>query len=167
MGSPPIPPDAFACGVDIVGTVEPSPCSSPSCRTGRRCFRCSRTGWATPRPTRVGSSGESVTVDLRRPDPTAAAHRAGCERSAGQAGRVESRSWPPWNRTASRSPHVVPDEGHGFAEPANRLSFFADRSLLAEHLGGRAQPHDSVRSRDRASPCRTARWKAICGTPRG
>lgn len=40
---------------------------------------------------------------------------------------------------------LFPDEGHGFAEPANRLSFFAvTEAFLAEHLGGRAQPYDSV-----------------------
>ncbi|MFN8125370.1 MAG: S9 family peptidase [Candidatus Nanopelagicales bacterium] len=40
---------------------------------------------------------------------------------------------------------LFPDEGHGFAEPANRLSFFAvTEAFLAEHLGGRAQPFDDV-----------------------
>jgi dipeptidyl aminopeptidase/acylaminoacyl peptidase len=33
---------------------------------------------------------------------------------------------------------VYPDEGHGFARPANRLSFYAiAEAFLAEHLGGR------------------------------
>jgi dipeptidyl aminopeptidase/acylaminoacyl peptidase len=33
------------------------------------------------------------------------------------------------------------DEGHGFARPENRLSFFAVAELfLARHLGGRAEP---------------------------
>lgn len=36
---------------------------------------------------------------------------------------------------------VYPDEGHGFARPENRMSFFAvTDQFLAEHLGGRAQP---------------------------
>ena len=36
---------------------------------------------------------------------------------------------------------VYPDEGHGFARPENRLSFFAvAEAFLAEHLGGRAEP---------------------------
>ena len=36
---------------------------------------------------------------------------------------------------------LYPDEGHGFARPENRMSFFAvAESFLAEHLGGRAQP---------------------------
>ena len=35
---------------------------------------------------------------------------------------------------------LYPDEGHGFARPENRMSFFAvAESFLAEHLGGRAQ----------------------------
>lgn len=40
---------------------------------------------------------------------------------------------------------LFPDEGHGFAEPANRLSFFAvAEAFLARHLGGRAEPFGAV-----------------------
>ena len=36
---------------------------------------------------------------------------------------------------------LYPDEGHGFARPENRLSFFAvAEAFLAEHLGGRYGP---------------------------
>lgn len=36
---------------------------------------------------------------------------------------------------------VYPDEGHGFARPANRISFFsASEQFLAQCLGGRAEP---------------------------
>ena len=36
---------------------------------------------------------------------------------------------------------VFPDEGHGFARPANRLAFFAlAEEFLAKHLGGRVEP---------------------------
>ncbi|MCP4226942.1 MAG: prolyl oligopeptidase family serine peptidase, partial [Actinomycetia bacterium] len=36
---------------------------------------------------------------------------------------------------------LYPDEGHGFARPPNRLSFFAiTEAFLKEHLGGRVQP---------------------------
>jgi dipeptidyl aminopeptidase/acylaminoacyl peptidase len=36
---------------------------------------------------------------------------------------------------------LYPDEGHGFARPENRLSFFAVmEAFLAAHLGGRAEP---------------------------
>jgi dipeptidyl aminopeptidase/acylaminoacyl peptidase len=36
---------------------------------------------------------------------------------------------------------LYPEEGHGFAEPANRISFFAiAEAFLATHLGGRAEP---------------------------
>jgi len=35
---------------------------------------------------------------------------------------------------------LFPDEGHGFARPANRMSFFAvSEVFLAEHLGGRSE----------------------------
>ena len=43
---------------------------------------------------------------------------------------------------------LFPDEGHGFAEPANRLSFFAvTEAFLAQHLGGRAEPYGEVFAR--------------------
>ncbi len=36
---------------------------------------------------------------------------------------------------------LYPDEGHGFARPANRIDFFARAEhFLAKHLGGRAEP---------------------------
>lgn len=36
---------------------------------------------------------------------------------------------------------LYPDEGHGFARPENRLSFYAvTEAFLAEHLGGRVEP---------------------------
>ncbi len=40
---------------------------------------------------------------------------------------------------------LYPDEGHGFARPENRLSFFAvTEAFLAEHLGGRFQPLTNI-----------------------
>jgi len=36
---------------------------------------------------------------------------------------------------------LYPDEGHGFARPENRLSFYAAaEAFLAKHMGGRAEP---------------------------
>lgn len=36
---------------------------------------------------------------------------------------------------------LFPDEGHGFAKPANRDRFYAAaEAFLARHLGGRAEP---------------------------
>jgi protease II len=36
---------------------------------------------------------------------------------------------------------IYSDEGHGFARPQNRTSFYAvTEAFLAQHLGGRAQP---------------------------
>merc|ERR1712232_715491 len=38
---------------------------------------------------------------------------------------------------------LYPDEGHGFARPANRIDFNGRAELfLAEHLGGRAEPFE-------------------------
>ncbi len=40
---------------------------------------------------------------------------------------------------------LYPDEGHGFAKPANSISFFAiTENFLAENLGGRAEPFGDV-----------------------
>jgi dipeptidyl aminopeptidase/acylaminoacyl peptidase len=40
---------------------------------------------------------------------------------------------------------LYPDEGHGFARPANRLSFYAvAEAFLARHLGGRAEPMEAA-----------------------
>jgi len=40
---------------------------------------------------------------------------------------------------------LYPDEGHGFARPANRIDFNARaEAFLAEHLGGRAEAFDTV-----------------------
>ena len=36
---------------------------------------------------------------------------------------------------------LYPEEGHGFAVPENRISFYAiAEAFLAAHLGGRAEP---------------------------
>ena len=36
---------------------------------------------------------------------------------------------------------LYPDEGHGFARPQNRISFYAmTERFLAENLGGRVEP---------------------------
>ena len=49
--------------------------------------------------------------------------------------------------TAKGIPHeymLFPDEGHGFAKPENRLTFYAAAErFLAEHLGGRFEPGDT------------------------
>ena len=39
---------------------------------------------------------------------------------------------------------LYPDEGHGFARPANRIDFNGRaEAFLAEHLGGRAEPFEA------------------------
>ncbi len=41
---------------------------------------------------------------------------------------------------------LFPDEGHGFAQPENRLTFYAAaEAFLAKHLGGRAEPPEQPR----------------------
>jgi dipeptidyl aminopeptidase/acylaminoacyl peptidase len=42
---------------------------------------------------------------------------------------------------------LFPDEGHGFAKPENRLTFYAEaETFLSEHLGGRYEPAQEIES---------------------
>jgi dipeptidyl aminopeptidase/acylaminoacyl peptidase len=50
---------------------------------------------------------------------------------------------------------VFDDEGHGFAKPENRLTFYAvAERFLAEHLGGRAEPAEAEPVRERSEAVR-------------
>lgn len=43
---------------------------------------------------------------------------------------------------------LFPDEGHGFAQPDNRMAYYASaEGFLAKHLGGRAQPPTEVEAK--------------------
>ena len=52
---------------------------------------------------------------------------------------------------------LYPDEGHGFARPANRIDFNGRaEAFLAEHLGGRAEPFEPPEGATAAFPLKTA-----------
>ena len=55
---------------------------------------------------------------------------------------------------------LYPDEGHGFARPANRIDFNARTELfLAEHLGGRAEEFEAPPEGSTATfPLKTASY---------
>ena len=53
---------------------------------------------------------------------------------------------------------LYPDEGHGFARPENRLSFYAvTEAFLAKHSGGRYEPVGKTSRARRSRPGRRRR----------
>ncbi len=139
-------PEKFACGVDIVG---PSNLRT-LLDTIPEYWKPTLDFWAT----RVGDprTGEGrAFLDTRSP----LTHVDKIERPLliGQGAndpRVKQSESDQIVEAMQRSAIPVtyvlyPDEGHGFARPENRMSFFAvTEAFLAEHLGGRFQPLTSV-----------------------
>ncbi|HKE13455.1 MAG TPA: S9 family peptidase [Kofleriaceae bacterium] len=130
-------PDAFCCGVDIVG---PSNLAT--------MLQSVPPYWKTLRATfarRMGDDPELLAA--HSPLPRAAAIRAplliGHGANDPRVLRQESDQL-----VASLRDNGIPvryivfdDEGHGFMRPANALRFHAEaEAFLAEHLGGRAEP---------------------------
>lgn len=135
-------PEAFACGVDIVGpsslvtlleNVPPywvpmlstlqARIGDPTTEEGR-AFLLSRSPL-----TRVGEIRRPLLIGQGANDPRVKQQESDQIVSAMQA------------RTIPVTYVVYPDEGHGFARPENRISFFAvSEAFLAEHLGGRFEP---------------------------
>ena len=135
-------PDVFACGVDIVG---PSNLIT--------LLRNVPPYWRPFFPTMASRIGNVNTVEGRR-----------YLRSISPLTHVEEISVPLLIGQGANDPRVqqqesdqiveamqereipvtyllYPDEGHGFARPDNRMSFFAvSEAFLAEHLGGRFEP---------------------------
>ena len=78
----------------------------------------------------------AAVAGARHPD--SAAHRAGRQRPAGQAGRVGADRRRAQEAGIDHEYMLFPDEGHGFAKPENRLKFYAAAErFLARYLGGR------------------------------
>ena len=136
-------PTSFACGVDIVGPVEPG----HAARVDPALLEADARD-LHPARRRPDDGGGQEAARERSPlarvdaDQAPAAHRAGRQRPARQAGRVRSDRRGDARRRRSRSPtSLYPDEGHGFARPENRMSFNAVTEIfLAQCLGGRYQP---------------------------
>ena len=58
---------------------------------------------------------------------------------------------------------LYPDEGHGFARPANRIDFNGRaEGFLAEHLGGRAEAFEMPEGATATFPLEGAREYAAC-----
>ena len=137
-------PEVFACGVDIVGPSQPrdaagdhpavlgaawssSSTSASAIPTHRRrAASCSRSARRCTSPTRsarpllIGQGANDPRVKQAESDQIVAA--------------MQAKDMPV-------TYVLYPDEGHGFAEPANRISFNAvAEAFLAEHLGGRSEP---------------------------
>ncbi len=133
-------PDAFACGVDIVG---PSNIIT--------LLKSIPPYWAPLKSlfaTRVGDIEKSEQF-LKDRSPLFKADKITRPLLIGQGQNdprvkvAESDQIVAAMRKAGKPVEYVvyPDEGHGFARPENRLHFFAImEQFLAKHIGGRAEP---------------------------
>ena len=62
---------------------------------------------------------------------------------------------------------LYPEEGHGFAVPENRISFYAiAEAFLAAHLGGEAEPigqdFQGAKLRCAKAPATCQAWRRRC-----
>jgi acetyl esterase/lipase len=135
-------PDVFCCGVDIVGpsnletllaTIPPywaaffenlaRRVGDPRTEAGRKLLQERsplHSAGAIAKPLLIGQGANDPRVKQAEADQIIAAMRA---------------------KGLPVTYVLYPEEGHGFAEPANRISFFAiAEAFLAPHLGGRAEP---------------------------
>jgi acetyl esterase/lipase len=135
-------PDVFCCGVDIVGpsnletllaTIPPywaaffenlaRRVGDPRTEAGRKLLQERsplHSAGAIAKPLLIGQGANDPRVKQAEADQIIAAMRA---------------------KGLPVTYVLYPEEGHGFAEPANRISFFAiAEAFLATHLGGRAEP---------------------------
>jgi dipeptidyl aminopeptidase/acylaminoacyl peptidase len=130
-------PDAFACGVDIVG---PSNLYTllktipPYWSTGLANFH-----------KRMGDSEAELEAQspLFKADQIKSPLLIGQGANDPRVNKAESDQIVAAMRKNDKPVqyYVFPDEGHGFARPANNMAFnAATEEFLAEHLGGRFEP---------------------------
>jgi len=135
-------PDVFACGVDIVGpsnlatllaTIPPywaaffenlaRRVGDPRTEAGRRLLKARSPLYAAgniKKPLLIGQGANDPRVKQSESDQIIAAMCA---------------------KNLPVTYVLYPEEGHGFAEPANRIAFFAiAEAFLVAHLGGHAEP---------------------------
>jgi dipeptidyl aminopeptidase/acylaminoacyl peptidase len=141
-------PDAFACGVDIVG---PSNLNT--------LLKTIPPYWSTIVSIfhkRVGDSEEVLKAQspLFKADQIKAPLLIGQGANDPRVNKAESDQIV----AAMRKNHepveyyVLPDEGHGFARPVNRMAFnAAAEEFLAKYLGGRFEPPTADQSKLLAS----------------
>ncbi len=135
-------PEVFACGVDIVG---PSNIVT--------LLRSIPPYWQPQVQMFKDRVGDFLTAEgqkfLAERSPLTYAHQIRCPLLIGQGANDPSVK----QTEADQIVHAMqqkkipvtyvlyPDEGHGFARPENRLSFYAvAEAFFAEHLGGRYEP---------------------------
>ena len=155
-------PDVFACGVDIVGPVEHRHAAATRFRpTGqpadadvqgpRRRFHHRRREEVLER---------AFAADIRREDQEAAADRPGRQRPARQAEPKPTRSSRRCEANKIPVTYVLyPDEGHGFARPENRLSFYAVTEAFLPSTWAAATSRSATPLPARPSPCPRERIK--------
>jgi dipeptidyl aminopeptidase/acylaminoacyl peptidase len=130
-------PDAFACGVDIVG---PSNLNT--------LLQKIPPYWSTLLSTfhkRMGDSEEILKAQspLFKADQIKAPLLIGQGANDPRVNKAESDQIVAAMRKNGKAVeyYVFPDEGHGFARPENRLAFdAATERFLAHYLGGRLEP---------------------------
>lgn len=135
-------PEAFACGVDIVGPsslvtlLENVPpywmpmLSTLQDRIGDHTTEEGRAFLLSRSPlSRVGEISRPLLIGQGANDP-----RVKQQESDQIVEAMQAKGIPVTYA-------LYPDEGHGFARPENRISFFAvAEAFLAQHLGGRFEP---------------------------
>jgi len=141
-------PDAFACGVDIVG---PSNLNT--------LLKTIPPYWSTILATFHKRMGDSEAV-LNEESPLFKADQIKAPLLIGQGAndprvnKAESDQIVAAMRKNNKPVqyYVFPDEGHGFARPANNMAFnAASEEFLAKYLGGRFEPADADESKLLAS----------------
>jgi dipeptidyl aminopeptidase/acylaminoacyl peptidase len=130
-------PDAFACGVDIVG---PSNLNT--------LLKTIPPYWSTMLATfhnRMGDTEEMLAAQspLFKADQIKAPLLIGQGANDPRVNKAESDQIVQAMRKNGKDVeyYVFPDEGHGFARPQNNMAFqAAAENFLAKYLGGRAEP---------------------------
>jgi dipeptidyl aminopeptidase/acylaminoacyl peptidase len=141
-------PDAFACGVDIVG---PSNLNT--------LLKTIPPYWSTLLATFRKRMGDSEEI-LKHQSPLFRADQIKTPLLIGQGAndprvnKAESDQIVAAMRKNDKAVqyYVFPDEGHGFARPTNNMAFnAASEEFLAKYLGGRFEPPTAAESRLLAS----------------
>jgi len=141
-------PDAFACGVDIVG---PSNLYT--------LLKTTPPYWSTIISTfhkRMGDSEEFLKTQspLFKADQIKVPLLIGQGANDPRVNKAESDQIVAAMRKNDKPVvyYVFPDEGHGFARPENRVAFdAATEEFLAKYLGGRFEPATAEESKLLAS----------------
>ena len=137
-------PDAFACGVDIVG---PSNLNT--------LLKTIPPYWSTILSTfhkRMGDSEEFLNSQspLFKADQIKVPLLIGQGANDPRVNKAESDQIVAAMRKNGKDVeyYVFPDEGHGFARPTNNMAFnAASENFLAKYLGGRAEPPSPAESK--------------------